>query len=67
MTTTSDRLSGAIRGALVGLVVGGVLAALAEAGAAIVRNSAFMADVAIVGSTAAYGLTASVVLGLLLG
>lgn len=66
-TTTNDRLAGARRGALVGLVVGVALAVLGEAGAAIIRNTAYMADVGIMGFTAVYGLPASVALGSLLG
>ena len=66
-TTTSDGLAGVKHGAFVGLIVGLALAFLGEAGAAIVRNTAYMADVGIVGLTAVFGLPASVALGSLLG
>ena len=66
-TTTSDGLAGAKHGALVGFIVGVALALLGEAGAAIIRSTAYMADVGIVGFTAVFGLPASVALGSLLG
>ena len=66
-TSTSDRTARAKHGAVVGLVVGSALAVLAEAGAAIVREAAYMADVGIVGFTAVFGLPAAVALGSLLG
>ena len=62
-----NRLNGARRGALVGLAVGSVFAGIGEAGAAIIRNTSFMADVGIVGFTAVFGLPASVALSALLG
>ena len=64
---TTDRLAGAKHGALIGLIVGVGLAALGEGGAAIIRTTALMADVAIVGFSAVYGIPASVGLGSLLG
>lgn len=68
MTTSSaDRLAEVKHGALIGLVVGVAFAVVGEAGAAIVRSTAYMADVGIMGSTAVYGLPASVALGALLG
>ena len=66
-TGRRDRLEGAKHGALVGLIVGVVLAIVGEAGAAIIRNMAYMADVGIVGFTAVFGAPASVALGALLG
>jgi hypothetical protein len=62
-----DRLEGAKYGALVGLGAGTVLAILGEAGAALIRSTAYMADVGIVGFTAVFGTPASVALGALLG
>ncbi len=66
-TTTEERLGGARHGALVGLLVGIALAAFGEAGAAIIRATAYMADVGIIGLTAVFGIPSSVVLGALLG
>jgi hypothetical protein len=66
-TTTNDRLADARHGALVGLFVGVALAVLGEAGAAIIRTTAYMADAGIMGFTAVYGLPASGALGSVLG
>lgn len=66
-TETPDGLDGAKQGALIGLAAGFVLAVLGEAGAAIIRTTAYMADVGIVGFTAVFGFPASVALGALLG
>lgn len=66
--TKHDRLAGVKHGALAGLVVGVILAVLAEAGGAITRSmAAGMDDVWIVGLTAVYGLPVSVAVGSLLG
>ncbi len=68
MTQEGDRAPhGAWRGAGAGLVVGVALTVLAEVGAAVIRATAVMADVGIVGFTAVYGLPGSVALGAILG
>ena len=64
---TAGRLDGVKHGTLVGLLVGVVAAALGEGGAVLIRATAPMADVGIVGFTLVFGVPASVTLGALLG
>lgn len=59
--------TGTRHGALVGLVVGGVLAGIGEGGSALVLDAAPYGDVAIMGFATVYGLPSSVALGALLG